>query len=115
MKKFILAIFLFGLSCFSFADRYYAAGKVQDILLRPDLDAYAIVYIDGFESAGSCKRNEGQNRVILSIKGDTEEAMFSTLLAAYMSGKSVKVSLDDFDIDSDGHCKLYYLRLNTAF
>lgn len=114
MKTLILILTLL-VSTTCFADRYYHSGNVQDLLLRPDLDGFAVAYIDGLTSAGSCKRNEAQDRVILSIKGEASEAIYSTLLAAYMAGKSVKISVDDLITDADGHCTLYYVRLNTSF
>ena len=114
MKYFITLLAL--VSSTSYSANYSGAGKVEDILIRGALDAFAIVYIEGFSSAGSCPTYASKDRVVLAVKNDEHsEAIYGMALAAHMAGKSVKITVNDSIKDANGNCLIKDIRLNSSY
>lgn len=115
MKVFLGLVFLiFSEACFS--GNYFGSGKVVDILVRRSLASRAIVYVEGFSDAGNCSKYTSKDLVVLSIKDDEDaNNIFSMALAAHMSGKSIKVKVNDGITDADGNCVISDIRFNSQF
>ena len=114
MKHLVLILML--LSPMAFAEKFSRSGNVEDILIRPSMDVYAIVYVDGFASAGTCGRHTIRGRVILVIpNGDSAEAMYSMALSSYLANKPIKVVVNDNITDSGNRCIIQDMRLNSSF
>ena len=113
--KFIFTLAVL-LSPMAYSAPYSGAGKVEDILIRRSLDAFAIIYIDGFSSAGNCPKYGAKDLVILSLKNDEyAQAIYSMALAARMGDKPVKIVVDDAGTDGNGNCVIKDIRLNPSF
>ncbi|WP_054114312.1 hypothetical protein [Marinagarivorans algicola] len=113
--KFIIS-FLVLLSPIVYSAPYSGSGKIEDILIRGSLDAFAIIYMNGFSSAGGCQKHGSKDLVILSVKNDEHaQSMYSMALAAYMADKSIKIVVDDSRTDSNGFCVIKDIRLNPRF
>lgn len=94
---------------------YTGYGEVNDLLVRQSANSHALAYLSGLDSAGTCYQNAGKRLVVLSIPSDAKaDAMYSLLLAAYMSGKKVSVGVDDAKVDNDGYCIIQDLRFNPG-
>ena len=113
--KFIFT-FLILLSPMAYSAPYSGEGKIEDILIRRSLDAFAIIYVNGFSTAGSCPKYGAKDLVILSLKNDEyAQAIYSMALAARMGDKPVKIIVDDSGTDGNGNCVIKDIRLNTSF
>jgi len=100
----------------SFLFSYSGIGKVEDILIRGSLDAFAIIYIKGFSSAGECSKYDSKDLVILSVKNDEyAQSIYSMALAAHMADKTIKIVVDDNMTDKNGNCVIKDIRLNPSF
>ena len=95
------------------ADSIYRQGKVADLLLRTGLSHYAILYIEGFGSVEGCGKH--RDHVVIAIPDDDKaEQRYGMLLAAYMAGKELHVSIDPSKKE-EGFCIIQDLRLNSKF
>lgn len=102
-------------SSYALATEFTGAGKVNDLLVRQSLNSYAVIYIEGFDKAGECHVYFGKNLVALGIPSNGKaDAMYSLLLAAYMSAQTVSIRVDDTKVDNDGNCIIQDLRLNPG-
>ena len=114
MKTIIIFISLMLFSVTAVAGQYAKKGKVIDVLVRTDSEHYAILYVDGFTQAGSCRTFS--DHVIISLPDDEKSNIrYSMLLAAHMADKNVHVTLNDAKKTSDGSCIVQDLRLNKEF
>lgn len=97
------------------AAEFAGAGEVNDILVRQSLNSHAVTYIEGFNKAGECHVYFNKNLVALGIPSNGKaDAMYSLLLAAYMSNQVVSIRVDDTKVDNDGNCIIQDLRLNPG-
>lgn len=113
--KYFMTLLVF-VSSVSYSADYRGAGKVEDILIRGALDAFAIIYVEGFSSAGSCPTYASKDRVVLAVKNDEHsEAIYGMALAAYMAGKPVKIVVNDSIKDANGNCLIKDIRLNSNY
>lgn len=117
LKFMRLAILLLSFySSLAYSSAYSGSGKVVDILIRRSLDAFSIIYIQGFSSAGSCPKYESKNLVVLSVKNDEHaQAIYSMVLSAYMAEKAIKVVVNDEIKDVNGNCLINDIRLDPGF
>ena len=113
--KFIFT-FLALLSPIAYSAPYSGSGRVEDILIRSSLDAFAIIYIKDFSSAGNCPKYGGKDLVILSVKNDEHsQAIYSMALAAHIADKPIKIVVDDSVTDGNGNCVIKDIRMNPSF
>lgn len=111
MRKILMSVVLSLGAVNANAVSYAKTGKVKDILLRTSAPQFVIFYIEGFAAAGTCRTHN--DTVILSLNEDEKgKAMYSLLLASYVSLKEVRVVVDDTDKYSDGICKVQDIRVN---
>ncbi len=96
------------------ATAYQATGQVQ-MLSNVDRTTYGAnmdsVLIAGFTSAGTCATNDGLVGLVLR-DDEGGKRQFASLLAAKLSGATVKVRLDDSVKTSNGYCYLLILEAN---
>lgn len=112
--KYFVSIFWVLVSLNSYSEAFKKQGKISDILLRTDSEHYAIFYVSGFNTAGSC--NTFREHVINVIpKDDLAEARYSMLLGLHLAGKDVSVMVSDNKKASDGSCIIQDLRINSNF
>lgn len=116
MKKLIIFL-VFIASTNAQSANFTKAGSVADLLVTTvGTSDMAIMYLDGFSSAGNCAVSSSKNLVILTLP-DSEKGklMFSMALSAFVAGQPIKIILDDSNQDSNGYCRVEWLRLNTDF
>jgi len=112
--KIIFLVLMLLTSAQSYSATYKHRGLVVDILVRQSLDSHSIIYVDGFDVAGTC--NTFRDHVIITVPdNEKSNAVYGLFLAAYMSNKSVDVSVDDTKTDADGYCIIQDVRMNASF
>lgn len=112
----LVFIFMMLFSSLALSAPYSRAGKVEDMLIRDSLDAFAIIYVKGFSTAGDCPKYESNNLVILSVKNDERaKSIFSMALSAHMADRPIKIVVDDRYIDANGNCLIKDIRFNSSF
>ena len=108
MKYFV--IIFFALVAYTHADKYSHIDVVERLGSIDSRDNGDFLMVKGFTEAGTCPKSGGL--VIARIRSDNNgDRSFSMALAARLSGKKVKVSIDDNERNAEGDCFLNSLEI----
>ncbi len=102
MKVLLLTILLVATQL-SIADTYRSTNTIQRMGVITNRDNVDYIIINGFTSAGTCPLSLGLV-VARFPNNDRGSRAYSMALAAKMSGKSVKLSVDDSVKNAEGSC-----------
>lgn len=112
--KIIFILLMVLVSAQTYSATYKHRGLVVDVLVRQSLESYSVFYVDNFDTAGTC--NTFREHVIITVPDNEKSiAVYSLLLAAYMSNKPVDISVEDTKTDADGNCIIQDVRMNANF
>ncbi len=108
MKYFLLILFV--VTANSYAANYSHIDVVERIGSIDSRDDGDFLMVKGFTEAGTCPQSGGL--VIARIRSDNNgDRSFSMALAARLSGKKVKISIDDTKRNAEGDCFLNSLEI----
>lgn len=111
MKKFlILIVSLIGVN--SNAEIVSHTGTVKELVAKDSTmqgQNTSYVEINGFDTAGSCKKGSFFVRAIIR-DNDSGNRMYSMLLGAVMANKDVKIQVDDGFKNSEDYCYIRNVR-----
>ena len=86
-------------------------NTIGALTIRDEAD---FIYLNGFTSAGSCPVNSNGGFVVARFpNSESGKRAYAVALAAKISGKSVRLSVDDADKNPlDGNCYVRSLQLS---
>lgn len=111
MKHLFQLLLLLSFSNSAFSEPFSHTDTIARLAAIEYTDNADLVILNGFESAGSCPLST-EGLVIAIFRSNTSGSRsYSTALAAKVSGKKVRVSVDDNHKNEAGQCYVRYIEL----